>query len=253
MFLVLFLCRRSTILTAGIFMYALTSVISGFVSGSYYARYGGQTWIRTLNATALLWPGAISFVTILNNFVAIYYSSSRAIHFGTLVSMIAIWLFLVFPLTLLGTVVGRNWRGQPDFPCRVNAIPRQIPERNWYTSTLMIVLLGGVLPFGSIFIEMYFVFTSFWQYKIYYVYGFMLLVFLILMVVTGCVSIVITYFMLNMEDYRWSVTLQIRFLFAIVSHAFSPCHRPWTSFMSSGSTAFYVFLYAIYYFFARTK
>ena len=39
----------------------------------------------------------------------------------------------------------------------------------------VIVALGGVLPFGSIFIEMYFIFTSFWAYKIYYVYGFMLL------------------------------------------------------------------------------
>ena len=39
----------------------------------------------------------------------------------------------------------------------------------------VIVLVGGILPFGSIFIEMYFIFTSFWAYKIYYVYGFMLL------------------------------------------------------------------------------
>ena len=39
----------------------------------------------------------------------------------------------------------------------------------------VIILVGGILPFGSIFIEMYFIFTSFWAYKIYYVYGFMLL------------------------------------------------------------------------------
>ena len=38
-----------------------------------------------------------------------------------------------------------------------------------------IPLLGGILPFGSIFIEMYFILTSFWAYKIYYVYGFILL------------------------------------------------------------------------------
>ena len=69
----------------------------------------------------------------------------------------------------------------------------------------MIVLLGGVLPFGSIFIEMYFIFTSFWAYKIYYVYGFMLLVFIILMIVTVCVTIVAVYFLLNSEDYRWLV------------------------------------------------
>lgn len=31
-------------------------------------------------------------------------------------------------------------------------------------------MLSGLLPFGSIFIEMYFVFTSFWNYKYYYVY-----------------------------------------------------------------------------------
>ena len=52
-------------------------------------------------------------------------------------------------------------------------------------------------------VNSYFIFTSFWQYKIYYVFGFMLLVFLIMMVVTVCVTIVCTYFLLNSEDYRW--------------------------------------------------
>merc|ERR1719197_1126987 len=74
-----------------------------------------------------------------------------------------------------------------------------------FTSILMVLLIcvGGVLPFGSIFIEMYFVFTSFWNYKFYYVYGFMLLVYIILVIVTVSVTIVVTYFLLNNEDYRW--------------------------------------------------
>lgn len=55
----------------------------------------------------------------------------------------------------------------------------------------------------SLYIFRYFIFTSFWAYKIYYVYGFMLLVFVILMIVTVCVTIVCTYFLLNAEDYRW--------------------------------------------------
>lgn len=49
----------------------------------------------------------------------------------------------------------------------------------------------------------YFIFTSFWAYKIYYVYGFMMLVLVILCIVTVCVTIVCTYFLLNAEDYRW--------------------------------------------------
>ena len=78
---------------------------------------------------------------------------------------------------------------------------------------------------------MYFIFTSFWNYKFYYVYGFMLLVYLILAVVTVCVTIVVTYFLLNNEDYRW----------------------PWVAFASSASTAGYVFLYSLYYFVVKTK
>ena len=39
------------------------------------------------------------------------------------------------------------------------------------------------------------------------------------------------YFILNAENYRWQ----------------------WISFLASGSTAFYVFLYSIYYFFWKTK
>lgn len=61
------------------------------------------------------------------------------------------------------------------FLFRINAVPRPIPEKKWFMEPWVIILVGGILPFGSIFIEMYFIFTSFWAYKIYYVYGFMLL------------------------------------------------------------------------------
>lgn len=85
---------------------------------------------------------------------------------GLQVVMLVIWAFISFPLALFGTVVGRNWSGQPDNPCRVKSIPRPIPDKKWYLKPSVVALLGGLLPFGSIFIEMYFVFTSFWQYKV---------------------------------------------------------------------------------------
>lgn len=95
----------------------------------------------------------------------------------------------------------------------------------------MVCLLAGLLPFGSIFIETYFIFTSFWNYKFYYVYGFMLAVFLILAVVVACVTIVATYLLLNAEDHRWH----------------------WHAFLSGASPAVYVFVYSIYYFLFRTE
>ena len=61
-------------------------------------------------------------------------------------------------------------------------------EKRWFARPPVLVALGGVLPFGSIFIEMYFVFTSFWNYKFYYVYGFMLLVFIVPALILGVAS-----------------------------------------------------------------
>jgi transmembrane 9 superfamily protein 3 len=113
----------------------------------------------------------------------------------------------------------------------LNSIPRPIPLGAWYCSPYFVVPAAGVLPFGSIFIEMYFIFTAFWSYKFYYVYGFMLLVYTILSMVTICTTIVAVYFILNAENYNWQ----------------------WIALGSAGSTSFYVFLYSIFYFYYKTQ
>lgn len=69
------------------------------------------------------------------------------------------------------------------------------------------------------------------RWQVYYVYGFMLLVFVILIIVTVCVTIVGTYFLLNAENYHWQ----------------------WTSFFSAASTGLYVLFYSVYYYYVKTK
>ncbi len=223
--------ERGSLLSTTIFVYSITAPVNGYFGSSLYAQMGGKKWIKQMMASAFFIPTFVCGTAFCVNFVAIYYHASRAIPFGTMIAVLCICFFVILPLTMVGTVLGRNLFGQPDYPCRINAVPRPIPEKKWYMDPFVIIMLGGVLPFGSIFIEMYFIFTSFWAYKIYYVYGFMLLVFFILVIVTVCVTIVCTYFLLNAEDYRWQ----------------------WTSFCSAGSTAVYVYLYSIYYFFFKTK
>ncbi|XP_048762082.2 uncharacterized protein LOC125670761 [Ostrea edulis] len=223
--------ERGSLLSTAIFVYAATSPVNGYFGGSLYARMGGKVWIKQMMVGAFMLPVAVCGTAFFINFIAIYYHASRAIPFGTMVAVTCICIFVILPLTLVGTVLGRNLAGQPNYPCRVNAVPRPIPEKKWFMEPAVIIVLGGILPFGSIFIEMYFIFTSFWAYKIYYVYGFMLLVFVILTIVTVCVTIVCTYFLLNAEDYRWQ----------------------WTSFSAAASTAGYVYLYSFYYFFFKTK
>merc|ERR1711957_885940 len=99
-------------------------------------------------------------------------------------------------------------------------IPRQIPEQPWYIGGFFSSLVGGILPFGAVFTELFFIMSSIWQHQIYYMFGFLVLVLLILIVTCAEISIALTYWRLTSEDYHWW----------------------WTSFSSSASSGFYVFL-----------
>ena len=141
-------------LSTSIFVYAATSPVNGYFGGGLYARMGGKIWIRQMLIAAFLLPAMVCGTAFFINFIAMYYHASRAIPFGTMVAVASICLFVILPLTLVGTVLGRNLSGTPDYPCRINAVPRPIPEKKWFMEPLCIILLGGILPFGSIFIEM---------------------------------------------------------------------------------------------------
>jgi transmembrane 9 superfamily protein 3 len=229
--------ERGELITTLIVCYALSSTVAGYASGSYYKQYfstleeKNSLWQQTMIYTVLLLPLCGSFIILILNSIAWYYDTSNMMHLGGMLKVFAIWFFVSFPLVVAGTLVGRHVGGKNDFPCRVNTIPRPIPKGPWYTWPVVVIPLTGILPFGSIFIEMYFVFTSFWNYKFYYVYEFMMLVFLILLIVSICTTIVAVYFTLNAENYHWQ----------------------WISFLASGSTSGYVLLYSIYYFFWKTK
>ena len=113
-----------------------------------------------------------------------------------------------------------------EFPVVTSNIPRQIPPQPWYLNTLLTCLIGGILPFGACFVELFFIMSSIWMDQYYYVFGFLMLVYVILALTCAEITIVLCYFQLCAEDYRWW----------------------WRSFLTSGATALYVFLYSAFYF-----
>ena len=46
--------------------------------------------------------------------------------------VVSIFIFVIVPLTLVGSVLGRNIAGSVELPCRVNPFPRAIPEKTWW-------------------------------------------------------------------------------------------------------------------------
>lgn len=118
-----------------------------------------------------------------------------------------------------------------EHPVRTNQIPRLIPEQTIYTEPLPGIIMGGVLPFGCIFIQLFFILNSIWSSQMYYMFGFLFLVFIILIITCAETTILLCYFHLCAEDYHWW----------------------WRSYLTSGFTAVYLFLYCCHYFFTKLQ
>ena len=90
-----------------------------------------------------------------------------------------------------------------EYPVVTSNIPRQIPPQPWYLHPLITSIFGGLLPFGACYVELYFIMSSVCMDQYYYVFGFLLIVFIILAITCAEMSIVLTYFQLCSEDYNW--------------------------------------------------
>ncbi|KAL3615791.1 Transmembrane 9 superfamily member 1 [Castilleja foliolosa] len=125
---------RGAIVTTFIVCYAFTSFIAGYVSGGMYSRHGGKTWIKSMILTASFFPFICFGIGFILNTIAIFYGSLAAIPFGTMVVVFVIWAFISFALALLGTVVGSNWSGAPNNPCRVKIPCFDLPKNSFWTN-----------------------------------------------------------------------------------------------------------------------
>lgn len=75
-------------------------------------------------------------------------------------------------------------------------------------------MMGGILPFGAVFIELFFILSSVWSHQFYYLFSFLFLVFLILIITCAEISIVMCYFQLCSEVSPLNKAANTQFLVA---------------------------------------
>lgn len=215
---------RGSLLTAALILYLLMSVAAGFASvwiwGAMNRSHEG--WHKVCWRTACFFPGVTVAVMSLMNLFLFATGSSGAIPLGFFFSVLFLWLLISIPLAFVGGALASRREILP-FPTRTNQIPRHIPPPHWASHPLALFLAAGSLPFGTIFVELYFAMTSIWQGYFYYIFGFLFLVSFLTIIITIEVSIVCTYVQLCAEDYLWW----------------------WRSFNRGAAIAVYVFLYSI--------
>ncbi|KAM7542392.1 hypothetical protein Aperf_G00000013192 [Anoplocephala perfoliata] len=221
---------RGALLSAVIFTYVFMGAVAGYFSGRIYKTMRGFYWKSTALLTGLLYPGIILAVCLFINILLWAKGSSAAMPFTTILGILSLWLLVSLPLVFVGFFFGVRKRPY-DQPVRTNQIPRAIPDRKMHQNIFVTTMLCGLLPFGSVFIELFFIFNALWNRQIYYLFGFLFIVFIILIISCAQVAIVATYFQLCSEDYHWW----------------------WRSFITSGGAAVYLFLYSVYYYATRLE
>nr|BAN20623.1 conserved hypothetical protein [Riptortus pedestris] len=217
--------NRGALMTCAMVVFVCLGAIAGYTSARIYKSFGGEKWKSNVLLTSMLCPGVVFSMFFVLNLILWAKGSSAAVPFSTLVALLSLWFLVSVPLTFVGSVFG--FRKRPiEHPVRTNQIPRQIPDQSVYTQPLPGIVMGGVLPFGCIFIQLFFILNSIWSNQTYYMFGFLFLVFLILVITCSETTILLCYFHLCAEDYHWW----------------------WRSFLTSGFTAVYLFIYCIHYF-----
>ncbi|PKA64261.1 hypothetical protein AXF42_Ash009481 [Apostasia shenzhenica] len=222
--------NRGGLMTAMVLLWVFMGLFAGYASARLHKMFKGAEWKKITLKTAFMFPGIVFAVFFVLNALIWGEKSSGAVPFGTMFALVFLWFGISVPLVFVGSYLGFKKPGMED-PVKTNKIPRQIPEQAWYMQPTFSVLIGGILPFGAVFIELFFILTSIWLNQFYYIFGFLFLVFLILLITCAEITIVLCYFQLCSEDYHWW----------------------WRAYLTSGSSALYLFLYAAFYFFTKLE
>lgn len=216
--------NRGSLATVMILLYTVFGFIGGYASSRVYKSFNGTKWKQLFIYTPSAVPALVFGIFFLLNLFVWARGSSGAVPFTTMLVIVGIWFVISVPLSIVGSWVGFK-QNQVGPPVRTNQIPRQIPPSNGYLRLVPSMLLVGVLPFGAIFVELYFIMNSLWSNRIYYMFGFLFLSFGLLIVTSAAVTILMIYFLLCAENYHWQ----------------------WRAFASSGASAGYVFAYSLLY------
>lgn len=113
-----------------------------------------------------------------------------------------------------------------EYPVRINEAPRPIPKQPVYMQPISGIIMGGILPFGCILLHLFFILNSIHTNQMHYMFGLAFVDFCFFIVTCALTSIFLCFLHLRTEDYNWW----------------------WRSFLTTGITAFYVFVFCWYVF-----
>ena len=133
--------NRGGLLTTLLILFVFMGSFAGYCSARVYKLFGGKEWKKNTVMTAMFYPGVMgSIFLFINSFVA-YYGSSAAAPLTTLLALILLWFGISTPMVFVAATSGSR-------------------RRHEVFSLTYFQALGGILPFGPVTMELFFIISS---------------------------------------------------------------------------------------------
>lgn len=219
--------QRTNIFTLGLLLFVFMGIPAGYATTRVLKILRGQHWLKTSLITAFFIPGTTFLAYNIMNIILVIEKSSATAKFFDIVTLAVLWLFCSTPLVLIGAFFGIK-RKAVKIPCKINPVPTCISQKPWYMQFKVTFWIAGTISFSTIFIEFAYIMASLWKEQFFFVATFLWIAILILVIVSSEISIILVYFNLCKGDYNWW----------------------WKSFCFGGSSAAYIAIYSVYYFFS---
>jgi transmembrane 9 superfamily protein 2/4 len=210
-----------SVLNSFLFGFVIAAPFGGFVTGRLFKTIGDGGW-RTILFGAQKLPVAGICV-----FLLLYYVVFRPRR-----SAVALpWALLLgcwglnFVLSVIGSVLGMK-SSAIEFPQEVNQLPRQVPPRGYIRATVLPSVFAAIFVYASPAATIHMLMMAGWTgTRPYYNFSGMLVNLVTLAIQAMTCGVLVTFWKLTSEDFRWW----------------------WASYKSAGGAVVVFAIYAIYF------
>jgi transmembrane 9 superfamily protein 2/4 len=216
--------NRGTMLSTLILLFVLMSVMAGYACALLLKMFDNKQW-KIVFGCAVMGPGIIMTAWLIINVFNWHAGASDAVPFVTLATLLAMWLLCGVPLVVLGAAFAFRQEVIVN-PCRVGKLAREVPDQRWYLSAPFLYVVPATVPFGCALLELRFIWRAMWQGLVYYVFGFLAIIFIVWVVTIALTTVIALYYQLCFENYRWW----------------------WRAFVIPSAFGLHLFLFSMYYY-----
>ncbi|KAJ8906900.1 hypothetical protein NDN08_003384 [Rhodosorus marinus] len=216
--------RDKVIMKTWMIVAILSNVLAGWVCGWVYSLTGGSNRARAVLLTTGLVPGIVFILFFLLNWLLWAANAAGAVDFVVLLGLLITWFGLSLPLTIAGAFFAFRLVGSDPVGERTNLVPSVIQQpRKGVAFSCRLSLLPFLVAIEPLILVLYAAVNEIPAF----LFSISIFGVLAVVVVSFEVGIISADYLLQNGDYRWW----------------------WLSYLSSGLTGLYCFVFSVIYIF----